>query len=77
MTDAVGWVNPVCEWLIMAILPAVAPSGATGLAASLMSHRHRLPQERSLTRRFLSAGETADQVEIERVGGGDYSSDLY
>lgn len=72
MTDAVGWVNPVCEWLIMTIHPAVAPSGATGLAGSLMRHRHRLLQERSLTRRFLSAGETADQV--EREGGGVFQN---
>ena len=47
----------------MTIHPAVAPSGATGLAGSLMRHRHRLQQEQSLTRRFLSAGETAKQVE--------------
>lgn len=54
----------------MTIHPAVAPSGATGLAGSLMRHRHRLLQERSLTRRFLSAGETADQVEKEEGEGG-------
>ncbi|CAF99767.1 unnamed protein product [Tetraodon nigroviridis] len=50
----------------MTIHPAVAPSGATGLAGSLMRHRHRLRQKRSLTRCFLSAGETAEQVEKGR-----------
>lgn len=61
-TDAVGGVNPVCEWVIMSIHPAVAPSGATGLARSLMRRHRRLLQQRSLTRQFLSACGKADQV---------------
>ncbi|KAG8001313.1 hypothetical protein GBF38_006925, partial [Nibea albiflora] len=43
---------------------AVAPSGATGLAGSLMRRHRRLLQERSLTRQFLSASETANQVSL-------------
>ncbi len=50
----------------MSIHPAVAPSGATGLAGSLMRRHRRLLLERSLTRQFLSASETANQVRRER-----------
>ncbi|TWW67892.1 hypothetical protein D4764_02G0009330 [Takifugu flavidus] len=57
----------------MTIHPAVAPSGATGLAGSLMRHRHRLLQDRSLTRRFLSAvrmperGPSSDSTSVWRL----------
>lgn len=62
-TDAVGGgVNPVGEWVIMSVHPAVAPSGATGLAGSLMRHHCRLLLEKSLTQQFLSASGTVNQV---------------
>lgn len=61
--DRCSWgVNPVCEWVIMFIHPAVAPSEATGFAGSLMRRRLRLLQEGRLTRLFLSLSETANQV---------------
>lgn len=50
----------------MSIHPAVAPSGATGLAGSLMRRHCRLLWERFLTRQFLSASGTASQVGGER-----------
>lgn len=51
----------------MSIHPAVAPSGATGLAGSLMRRHRRLLQERSLSRQFLSVSKTTNQVR-EKIG---------
>lgn len=57
----------------MSVHPAVAPSGATGLAGSLMRRHCRL---KSLTRQFLSASGTVNQVggeaeKRERQAAGD------
>lgn len=65
--DRCSWgVNPVGEWVIMFIHPAVAPSEATGFAGSLMRRRLRLLQEGRLTRLFLSLSQTANQVRGRR-----------
>ncbi|AWP01279.1 Hypothetical protein SMAX5B_005677 [Scophthalmus maximus] len=48
----------------MSIHPAVAPSGATGLAGSLMRrHRCLLQEQISLSRQLLSASATNSQTD--------------